>query len=122
MLNFWLVSVAFLTGAFVAGITDESYAAALGVAIAGAVASLCFHRLERRTRLLVRLGEAPLVRLQQHLATRTGIAELEILVCADTRKERFTSYGVVIRTLEWFAISAFSVAAVVAAALWCKSR
>lgn len=121
MLNFWLVSVAFLTNAFVAGITDQSYAAALGVAIAGAVVSLCFHRLERRTRLLVRLGEAPLASLQQHLAKRTGIADLEIVVAADANMERFTSYSVVIRTLEWFAIAAFSVAAVLTAAIWWTS-
>lgn len=118
MLNFWLVSIAFLTGAFVAAITNEAFGAAFGVAVAGGVASSCFYRLERRTRLLVRLAETPLAELQKYLAGRTNIAGLDMLTRADTDKAFFTSYGVVIRSLEWFAIGAFTVAAIVSAKIW----
>jgi len=117
MLNFWLVAVAFLTAAYVAALKDARPAVASGVAVAGAVLSLCFHRLERRTRQLVRLGEAPLKLLQEQLATQTGIAELQILVAADRDTGRFSSYGDVIRAMQWLIIAAFVVAAVLAPSL-----
>lgn len=121
MLNFWLISVAFLTGAFVAAITDEAFGAAFGVAVAGGVASLCFYRLECRTRLLVRLAERAIRKLQSELAVRTGIPELEILSAADTEKAFFTAYGVVIRRLQWLVIFGFMIAALVSGQVWLRS-
>jgi hypothetical protein len=109
LVNFWIVAVAFLTTALVSAATEKRWGAACLVALAGAVGSFCFHRLERRTRALVRISENALRPLQRDLANATDIAALEMVKAADSTTF-FGSYGKVIFVLHWFVIAAFAFA------------
>lgn len=121
MLNFWLVSVSFLTAAFTAAVVNDKPHAAFFVGVAGAALSFCFHRLERRTRRLIIIAERALSRFEIRLAETTGVSELALVSAAETEKEPFSSYAVVIRTMQGFAVLAFSLASCAALGAWVAS-
>lgn len=114
MFNFWLISVAFLAAAYVTALTASHEPLACVVAVLGFALSVCFHRLERRTRGLVRIGEAALEELEERLARRTGVEEMRIVVTAHSQRGRFTSYGRVILAMQWLVIVSFAAAAIAA--------
>jgi hypothetical protein len=118
MLNFWLVSVAFLTAAYVTAVTNQKPQVAVVVAAAGTVLSVLFRRLEVRTRQLVRLGERALSQFQEHMALSTGITEMRILNAADAEQRPLGSYGTVIKAMQWFVTIAFLGAIAYAAWKW----
>lgn len=108
--NFFLVAVAFLIAAFVTALTGKHYALAVTVGLLGAWISWWFHRLELRTKELVKAGETAMRHSQQRLAAESRIEELEILKRVETPGKRWTSYGDVLRMLHWTTIVAFIVA------------
>lgn len=112
MVNFWLVSVAFISTAYVGAVANDLFLVAIGVAVVGALVSLCFYRLERRTRQLVHLAEPVLLAFQRRLARDTGIPEFEIVGQAETQKVAFSSYGSIIRLMQWLVTGAFVTGAV----------
>jgi hypothetical protein len=119
LVYFWLVATAFLTTALASALSDDKPQVACFVATAGAVATICFHRLERRTRALVKTGEAALAQLQRELATGVGVQEMALLEQADVDcGEHFSTYGDVIRVLHYLATTAFAAAAAYAGWRW----
>jgi len=106
--NFFLIATAFLVAAYGTALTSRYPAIAMAVAVFGSWVSLCFNRLERRTRELVKAGEAPMRELQARLAERTKIPELRILDLVDTPKVPRTSYSRVFNTLHWTTLVAFA--------------
>lgn len=114
-LNFWLIAVAFFTTAYVTTVTAQP-GLALAVALMAMLVSLGFQRLERRTRDLVKRAEQALAPVERRLAAMTGVEALRLVARSDQPIERLTSYGVVIRCIQWLAIAAFAAAALYAAA------
>jgi hypothetical protein len=117
LVNFWIVSVAFLTTALVTTMTTKNWGIGCLVALAGALITLCFHGLERRTRQLVRAGEAALRKFQLDLAMQASVPEMEMLSAAD-KPGRLGSYGDVIRVMHWSVFTAFLTAAIFALIKW----
>lgn len=109
--NFWLVSVAFLTAAYVSAINGRRTGVAATIAIGGAGVTLAFQLLEVRTRYLVRAGEHALKQLQRSLAETTQVPELEILAAVDAHSTSRAGYGLVIRLMHFGVFLAFLAAA-----------
>src|ERR1700722_968612 len=64
LVNFWLVAVAFLAGAFVQSQINHVRPIAAGVAAIGAAGSLAFQRLDARTRTLSGIAEDALAQFE----------------------------------------------------------
>jgi hypothetical protein len=116
MLNFWLISMAFLVGAYVAALGSGRSFLSFAIAMAGAAISFCFHRLERRTRQLVQIGEQALMKFQDEMAVSTGFEELRLSKEAERIRGHFASYGRVILAMQWLSILGFLAAGSVALA------
>jgi hypothetical protein len=118
MFNFWLISVAFLTAAYVTALTNQKPQIALAIAGAGTVLTRLFRRLELRTRQLVHLGERALGQFEARVADVTGIHEIQLLSAAESEKRRFSSYGAVISAMQAFVTIAFLIAVAYAIVKW----
>lgn len=112
LVNFWLVSVAFLVAAFVQARSNHLSAVAVGVCIAGATSSLAFMRLDIRTRQLIQVAEAALRHLEQKRTT-DGLSEVAELVRAShCNRHRLSSYRIIIQGLQLSIALLFCMAAV----------
>jgi hypothetical protein len=113
MVNFWLVSVAFLAAAFVQARASHLSAVALGVSITGMVASLSFMRLDVRTRQLVRVAENALRSLEEK-RTAGGLDQTFELVkwSHEGRHSFLDSYRVIIQSLQLLVAFMFFLAAI----------
>lgn len=72
MLNFWLISMAFLTTGFVAAFGKHDPAPARGIAAGAAVVTVAFVLLEWRTRSLMALGREALRQSEQRFTCSCG--------------------------------------------------
>ncbi len=106
-INFFLVAVAFLVAAFVTVLKEQQYAVGAAVGLLAAWLSWWFHRLELRTRELVKAGERAMKPLQRRLSEEVGIPELDILRLVETPEKKWTSYGDVIWVLHWTTLLVF---------------
>ncbi|HKO54068.1 MAG TPA: hypothetical protein VJV79_40445 [Polyangiaceae bacterium] len=97
--NFFLVSVAFLSAAYVTALRFSHPIVAAGICIAGLFLTLCFSRLERRIRELVKAGEKALQPLQAKLSENAGIPDLRIVETVEQSEHCFVKYSIVINTL-----------------------
>jgi hypothetical protein len=112
--NFFLVSVAFLAASYVTALTKEFYGVDVGISALGVLISFWFHRLDLRTKELVKAGEAAMKPLEKRLAEAAGVAALEIVMRVDTPGLRRTSYGHVLRMIHWTTLMAFLIGGVYA--------
>lgn len=112
--NFFLVAVAFLSGAFVTAVRVPDWRIAAGVAALGVLVSVVFNLLEWRIKELIHAGEAAIKPLQKHMAQGTGVPEIQILEKVEVSRKKFTKYSVVINALHWLSGIGFVVAAVYA--------
>lgn len=111
MVNFWLVSVAFLVAAFVQARASNMVAIAVGVSVTGVVSSLAFMQLDIRTRELVQVGENAL-RVLEKKRTEEGLEETaELVRVAHQSRSRLSSYRVVIQGLQLSVTLLFALAA-----------
>lgn len=106
LINYFLVATAFLAAAYVGALQVDLSAIAAIICLLGVVSSVSFHRVEVRTRDLVKLGEAALDQLEAKMVNVTGIEELMFTSRANCRSKGFTSYGWGIRALH-FSTTAF---------------
>jgi hypothetical protein len=120
LVNFWLVASAFLASALVTAASRSHYALSLILGLSGLVATVCFHRLEHRTRRLVHVGEGAIRHLQRTMAEATGIDELEMVLAADHHSRILGGYGQIIRVLHAAGALAFAGAAVWSAIEWAR--
>lgn len=111
--NYFLLAMAFMTTAYVTSFISSHYWAAFCVALLASWFSLCFNRLEHRTKTLVKAGEAALAPLQAKLSSMTGVASLNILKSVEVTPF-FGSYSKVINALQWTSLGAFGVGAILA--------
>jgi hypothetical protein len=107
MVNFFLLAVAFLVTGYVAALTKDLHAGAVGIGLLGAWIALSFHRLELRTKELVKAGEAAMKDFERRLAEKSGVQELEIVKRVEKTGKNWTSYGKVLPTLHWTIFAAF---------------
>ena len=117
--NYFLVAMAFMSTAYVTALSSGHHWAACVVGGVAAWFSICFNRLEHRTKGLVKAAEAALLPLQHRLASTTGISHLEIVKGVEATKP-FGSYSKVINALQLSAIGVFSLGAIVALLLATK--
>ncbi|WP_216893413.1 hypothetical protein [Nocardia alni] len=101
LVNFWLVAVTFFGAAYVQARIGRMPAVAAGVCIAGAVASIGFALLDARTRQLVQVAEAALLRLEDARAsTEDNISPRLIEAARDARASRLFSYRFIIEGMQ----------------------
>jgi hypothetical protein len=113
LVNFWLVAVAFLGAAFVQATTAKLTFVAVGVCVAGAVASVAFTLLDARTRRLVQVAEAALRDLEDERASAGAHPSSRLVLAAETaRGGRGASYRIVIQTLQLTIATLFIAAAI----------
>lgn len=97
--NFFLVALAFLSGAYVSALHFELNAIAAGVAALALIFSVAFYMLESRIRELLKAGEAALKPAQKKLAELTGITQFRISEAVEKPRFRVTAYSKVFRAL-----------------------
>lgn len=115
--NYWVVFVGLLTSALVPALRAKAWGVSALVAVTGAMITVCFQLLDRRTRELIQASEAALRRFQADLAVRVGVPEMEILRKVH-EDGRHVSYRVVIGVLHGSATVVFLVSAVYAMVRW----
>jgi hypothetical protein len=112
MVNFWLVSIAFLAAAFVQAYLNKLFIVATGIAIVGFVCSVAFMRLDVRTRQLVLVGEMALRHLEVKRAGDEHNDVLDLVQAAGAcRQSRFDSYRFIIQGLQMTVAGGFLLAA-----------
>lgn len=115
MVNFWLVAVAFLGAAFVQATTSGLSAVAVGISAAGALCSIGFLLLDRRTRDLVMVAERALRRMEDEQASARPTFP-QLLQRADVeRSTRLSSYQLLIEGLQATVAALFLIAGVCSA-------
>jgi hypothetical protein len=77
--NFFLITIAFLSAAFVTAAKEQMYLVAGGVAILATSISYFFYRLERRIQSLVKAAEAAIEPLQESPARELGLESLQMV-------------------------------------------
>lgn len=117
LVNFWIVSMAFLTSGLVAAMIAERGILAAGVAMGGLASTACFHRLDRRTRLLVKAAEDPISVLQERLGVASSVPGIALVARVD-KAGRYSSYSSVLLALHCFVGLGFAVAALAALILY----
>ena len=104
--NFFLVATAFLFAAY--GAVLEKHSGVAGaIGLLGAWLAFWFNRLERRTKQLVKAGEAALEPSQDQLAQLSGLPALSILRAVKTKARGSSSYSVVIDVIQRTVLVAF---------------
>jgi hypothetical protein len=98
-LNFFVVSIAFLTAAFVTAIRFAHPIVSVIVCLAGLAFTLCFSRADTRIGELIKASETVLKPLQAQLAKETNVDALRISDHVEKSKHCFSHYSVVIRTI-----------------------
>src|ERR1700739_2370486 len=78
VLNFFLITVALLSTAYVSAINGRLHLVASAVAVAGTVVSSTAYLVGRQRRDAARLGENPMAVLQDRLASQLGIDSLRM--------------------------------------------
>jgi hypothetical protein len=116
--NFFIVSIAFLTAAYVTALRFALPLSALGVAVVGVFLTICFSRIELRIKELIKASEAALKPLQEQLAKRSGIDNFKLFELVEKGKTPLTRYSQVILALHFTAIVMFVFGAIHAYFLW----
>jgi hypothetical protein len=104
--NFFLVATAFLIAGY-ASLLEKHRGAAFGVALLGAWLTFWFHRLDARSRQLVKAGERALAALEAQLAAATDINHLKIVEGVEEPEAGTSSYRRVIQVIQWTLIAMF---------------
>lgn len=97
--NFFIVTIAFLTAAYVSSLRFSQPLTALVICAVGLILTVCFSRFDLRIRELLEASENVLAPLQQQLATQTGIDSLRMSALVKKGKLPFTRYSRVIGAL-----------------------
>jgi hypothetical protein len=120
LLNFFLITVAFLTTAYATATAAHQDAVAIATAAVGLVTSLAFDRLDMRTRELIVVAERALTILERKVAVSIGIDDMNMSAAASVRSKPATSYRQIISvTTRLF--SGLYIAAIVYAAVQLSS-
>src|SRR4051794_24904813 len=111
LVNFWLVSVAFLGAAFVQARTGNLAAVAVGVCVTGTISSIAFAMLDARTRRLVQVAEDALRALEDERAASGAVSFRLVSASHGARSSPLMSYRLVIQGLQLTVAVLFAVAA-----------
>jgi hypothetical protein len=115
LVNFWLVAVAFFATAFVQAISSHMVAVAVGVSVTGAIASLAFMRLDRRTRQLVAAAESALGHLEAGRTARGVDHVFELVrVSQEAQRSWLDSYRKIIQGMQLLVAILFTLGVVYA--------
>ena len=115
LVNFWLVSTAFIVGAFVNAAVRDRFLAAAGVGCVGSAVAVGFLLLDRRTRQLIKVAEEALKVYEDRMAKAEQIREVRLVqISASDRGGLLSSYRSVIWGLQVTTAVAFVIAAVAA--------
>jgi hypothetical protein len=113
LVNFWLVAIAFLAGAYVQAQSSHLKAIAIGVSLTGAIASFSFLMLDRRTRQMIQVAEVALQRLEEKRTGAGADETAELMTRSEQAKSSFLdSYRLLIQGLQLLVAVAFVLAAI----------
>lgn len=113
LVNFWLVAVAFLCAAFVQARAGNLRTIAIGICIAGVVASIAFAMLDARTRRLVQVAEEALRKLEDRRVAEGFDACTRLVYSAHAaRRSKVSSYRLVIQGLQVIVAALFAIAGI----------
>jgi hypothetical protein len=107
--NFFIISMAFLTTAYVTAMRFSHPLSGLGVCVVGLLLTVCFSRFDLRIRELISASESALKPLQGQLARRTGITPFTMFQLVESGNRPFTRYSQVILALHLTAIIMFAI-------------
>ncbi len=109
VLNFFLVAVSFFTVGLATLANAHAYLVAGGVALFGALISVEFFLLEKRTDHLVHLGRDAIRALEKELGQSTACDYLELMVGADKSRDRqLRSYKTLVPLIQWTCVVGFA--------------
>jgi hypothetical protein len=91
--NFYIVLVAALIAGIGASVKEREYLISASLGLILMFVSLLFFALERRARVLVRIGEAALRTEEDTLANRASNEHLRMIEAANTSSSRAFTYG-----------------------------
>lgn len=103
LINFLLVSIAFLTAGYGTAMNAGRPHVAAWIAIAGEFIALAFWRLDVRTRELIRASEPALAALEARIAELSALPEMELIAIVNRPTKPISSYTAVVR---WLVITA----------------
>jgi hypothetical protein len=98
--NFFLVATGFLVAAY-GSLLDEHRGGAIVVALLEAWLAMWFSRLDARTRQLVKAAERALAVSEALLAKTSSTPEFRIVEAVEQPEPGASSYGSVIKTVQW---------------------
>jgi hypothetical protein len=109
LINYFLVAVAFLSAAYAAGLRDDAPEVSAAVSVLGVILSVCFQRIEARTRQLIKLGEQSMNEVETIMKYQFELSNIMLVQRAEEQRSRFTSYRTVIRDLHWSTLIIFAI-------------
>jgi hypothetical protein len=111
-LNYFLLAVAFLAGAYVSTLQNRHTAIAAGIAVGGVALTAVFWALEQRRRNLIGISQAALIELESRLASTMSLDELNMTAHAADSARWFSSYTRIIGCLSLASGTLFVIALV----------
>jgi hypothetical protein len=117
LINYFLVAVAFLSAAYVAGLRDDAPEVSAVISMLGVILSACFQRIESRTRELIKLGETAVNEIEYIMENQFELPSVKLVQRAEELRSSFTSYGSVIRDLHQSTLIIFAIGFIYA---YCK--
>lgn len=113
--NFYILSVSFLTAAYVTALRYGYAGTAIFVAVAGFALSILFFGLELRIKELIKAGEAALRPLQDRIASAFDIQDCKLVEHVEDSDHVLTKYSTVISALHIVAALLFFIGGIYAA-------
>lgn len=110
---FFVLASAALVAGFASTLTANKQGTAFVITLVGTFISIVFNLLERRTKELVKAGEAAMREFERRLTAKTGVAELMLVErVEETKITRAASYSKAINAIHEVAVVAWIGAAV----------
>lgn len=114
VISYFLVTFALVVAGYGTSMQADNHVVAVGIAVTGVAITLSFLLLESRTRELVQAAEPALSALEERLARRASVPEMNFVAQVDKPSQKFRKYSFVIRALMWAAVILMIIAATTA--------
>ena len=99
LVNFFLLSGAFLTSAYAVALDAGYPEVSVAVALIGALTAVYFWLIGERVRLLLKAGECAMKQFERRLAANAGTEEIKLVERVERPETRWMKYSTVIRLL-----------------------
>ena len=107
LINYFFITVAFLSAAYATGLEADKPVVSAGVAVLGIVMSIGFQLIDLRTRELIRVGERALASIETSIQSDISLPTITFVEQVETPTRSFISCSFVIRMLHCATIIGF---------------